>query len=251
MAKHFHNSLTFSTGVKRKSQVHGKRLQAAFHRVDLLVCISLVLLLGALGVAAFSRGEIDARLTKCQNNLRQLGQASTSYGLSNSGNTPPAFPFGTSGGAWPWDMSASTANTLVSLGARRENFYCPTIPNYYNTDLYWFFTPSFKVLGYAFATYGSPRVLSTEIVTNFAMPNPESRPYIMDAILSSGSNTSDREANVYTNIIGAFPSSPHGSAHVRGHLPTGGNLMMLDGHVEWRGFERMTIRTSGTPSFWW
>jgi prepilin-type processing-associated H-X9-DG protein len=37
-------------------------------------------------------------------------------------------------------------------------------------------------------------------------------------------------------------------------LPAGGNVGMLDGHVEWRVFPQMHVRTpqgSGTPVFWW
>jgi len=234
-----------------RSRVRGRQCRAGFHRVDLLACVSLILLCSVLGMTAFSHGEREARFEKCCNSLRQLHQVSVAYGLSHAGETPPAFPPGTTGGSWPWDMSTATTDALLSLGARPEYFYCPTTPTYYDADLYWGHFSSFRILGYVFATRGSARVLSSEIVTNFAMTNPESRPYIADAILSSRANSFDREGNVYTGIFGAFPSSSHDSAHMRGQLPEGGNLMMLDGHIEWRVFERMKIRTTGSPSFWW
>jgi prepilin-type processing-associated H-X9-DG protein len=45
---------------------------------------------------------------------------------------------------------------------------------------------------------------------------------------------------------------PHSTAHLVGKIPAGGNLLMLDGHGEWRKFPAMTIRTDGTdPAFWW
>jgi prepilin-type processing-associated H-X9-DG protein len=35
-------------------------------------------------------------------------------------------------------------------------------------------------------------------------------------------------------------------------MPTGGNLLMLDNHVEWRKFNSMLPRTIGNvPVFWW
>jgi prepilin-type processing-associated H-X9-DG protein len=43
------------------------------------------------------------------------------------------------------------------------------------------------------------------------------------------------------------------SAHLDRRFPAGGNLAMLDGHVEWRKFEDTTARTSSgsSPVFWW
>jgi prepilin-type processing-associated H-X9-DG protein len=43
--------------------------------------------------------------------------------------------------------------------------------------------------------------------------------------------------------------SPHLASN--GRLPEGGNLTMLDGHAEWRKFDRQRVRTDGDPSFWW
>jgi prepilin-type processing-associated H-X9-DG protein len=37
-------------------------------------------------------------------------------------------------------------------------------------------------------------------------------------------------------------------------IPSGGNVAMLDGHVEWRPFASMLPRVPGaspTPVFWW
>jgi len=39
---------------------------------------------------------------------------------------------------------------------------------------------------------------------------------------------------------------------MEGKLPLGGNVVCLDGHAEWRKFQKMTVRTDGSePSFWW
>jgi prepilin-type processing-associated H-X9-DG protein len=47
---------------------------------------------------------------------------------------------------------------------------------------------------------------------------------------------------------------------MKGDLPAGGNLGMLDGHVQWRKFDLMHIRASGgiwsgannsCPTYWW
>jgi prepilin-type processing-associated H-X9-DG protein len=67
----------------------------------------------------------------------------------------------------------------------------------------------------------------------------------------------DDEANRasynYTSITGSYPMRLR-TSHLDRFLPDGGNLAMLDGHVEWRVFSQMHVRTppaSGTPVFWW
>jgi hypothetical protein len=42
------------------------------------------------------------------------------------------------------------------------------------------------------------------------------------------------------------------SAHLEGgSVPVGGNIGMLDAHVEWRPFEQMKNRTSSSPHFYY
>jgi hypothetical protein len=53
----------------------------------------------------------------------------------------------------------------------------------------------------------------------------------------------------------------HISAHLKGNVPAGGNIGMLDSHAEWRKFDLMVPRGSGgvggaqdngtCPTFWW
>ncbi|MGA2748696.1 MAG: prepilin-type N-terminal cleavage/methylation domain-containing protein [Verrucomicrobiota bacterium] len=43
----------------------------------------------------------------------------------------------------------------------------------------------------------------------------------------------------------------HISAHVTGSIPDGGNVGMIDGHVEWRPFKQMICRTSSSPYFYY
>ncbi len=50
----------------------------------------------------------------------------------------------------------------------------------------------------------------------------------------------------------SLPSKAHRTSHMAGFLPAGGNLAMLDGHVEWRKFDDMHVRAAGSgPVFWW
>jgi prepilin-type processing-associated H-X9-DG protein len=71
-------------------------------------------------------------------------------------------------------------------------------------------------------------------------------------------NTAQKNSPAYRwrNIMGGF-YKPHLSPHFcgSGATPIGGNLLMMDGHVEWRKFNspEFVCRTdnSGPPGFWW
>jgi prepilin-type processing-associated H-X9-DG protein len=61
-----------------------------------------------------------------------------------------------------------------------------------------------------------------------------------------------RKTYDWTDVPGGFHIH-HLSAHLRGGIPYGGNLLFLDGHVQWRRFDDMLCRTYnyGGPNFWW
>ena len=40
------------------------------------------------------------------------------------------------------------------------------------------------------------------------------------------------------------------SNHLKSNKPTGGNILFVDGHLEWRPFNEMSVRVS-TPFHWW
>jgi prepilin-type N-terminal cleavage/methylation domain-containing protein/prepilin-type processing-associated H-X9-DG protein len=70
----------------------------------------------------------------------------------------------------------------------------------------------------------------------------------------SVNNTTNPANNNFTSVPGGLPSGNNSTAHVGTslNLPLGSNVLMLDGHVEWRPFSAMAVRTpSYTPYFWW
>jgi prepilin-type processing-associated H-X9-DG protein len=95
-------------------------------------------------------------------------------------------------------------------------------------------------------------------ITGLPMPAPPltERVLVADATISKPGqdNEVNRSANTYTGIVGSSRVPPHRTYHMRGTMPVGGNLGMLDGHVEWRKFQSMHVRTYkdyGGPVFWW
>ena len=70
-------------------------------------------------------------------------------------------------------------------------------------------------------------------------------------------NVAQVDSYQWTSIPGGLIPFLHNTAHLNGKMPAGGNIGMLDGHVEWRFFQKMLPRTTisvngvRTPTFWW
>ena len=240
-------------------------LLKAFTLIELLVVIAIIAILASMLLPAIAKAKAKAIRVKCASNERQLGIAIRMYADDFDGKFPNL------GGWWPWDVPAFAANAFVKNGGTRNILYCP---GYWkqNSDELWAFTTQqtnevaqnntgYRVIGYALAFDGAGRVRPTNITESFTPrpwvmpggilynPGPSERVIAADAILSTGANVNDRSKNRYSNITeGAVP---HDSSHLDGRFPTGGNLLFLDGHVDWRKFDQMTVRTDGSPAFWW
>ena len=82
-------------------------------------------------------------------------------------------------------------------------------------------------------------------------PGASERVIAADVTLSYNGSEINRAGNRYTGIQGGW-SKLHDTAHLIGKMPSGGNLLFLDGHSEWRKFQAMHVRTDGSyPHFWW
>ena len=83
-------------------------------------------------------------------------------------------------------------------------------------------------------------------------PAPTDRPLAADATITAVGQYSYASRSTYnwTDVTGGY-TLHHISPHLNKNMPAGGNILMLDGHVEWRKFDLMDCRVNAAPGFWW
>jgi prepilin-type N-terminal cleavage/methylation domain-containing protein/prepilin-type processing-associated H-X9-DG protein len=256
----------------------------AFTLVELLVVIGIIALLVAMLLPALNKARQQSLKVACASNLRNCGQAIINYCTNNKGRMPGEDQSVGLGGAWMWDLTANMRdNMFVKYGATRDTMYCPYY-NEQNKDRLWTYG-GFCVSGYLWMLERGPihniKVLGVEqgpfqvyppaidgtpkkLLTKFREKDSATKEVATDVTMSSAATTSTPGIK-YLGITGGATTAEgmlvlHGSTHTYKGVPTGGNILFLDGHVDWRVFDvnpkksQMRYRYSpgaGGPFFWW
>jgi prepilin-type processing-associated H-X9-DG protein len=247
---------------------------SGFTRVDLLALLAAVALLAVMALPSLGRGAGKTIIAQCAANLQQYDLALQIYGNENQDN----LPYNDSG--WPWDMVPAVVSFITNTGVKWNELYCPGTSSRFteqdNLRLFNYDPSSFRVLGYAGTLYGSasfagPFATNMNITltaqrapTYFGATQPfpvkpASRALVADANLNNSGSSSIYAVMLtynWVNIDGGYVNAygqeqDHLSPHLNGTVPLGGNIGMLDGHVEWRNFKAMLPRTSSSPYFYW
>jgi prepilin-type N-terminal cleavage/methylation domain-containing protein/prepilin-type processing-associated H-X9-DG protein len=247
----------------------------AFTLIELLVVIAIIGILAALLFPALSSAKERAKRLQCMNNLRQIDMALRMYADSNNDKFPQM-----TAGHWAWDVPYTVADALVQNGASKTICYCASC-GFSEQDFLaqwneFISTPpktnDFRVIGYAMTFPGTATVqitnqnssmipqpiTDTQTGVTYPSPSPSDRVLMADATISQHgeNNEINRRANTYVDIGGSY-FKHHRTAHLNNKtmMPAGGNVGMLDGHVVWRKFDEMHVRTdpmnTEAPVFWW
>jgi prepilin-type N-terminal cleavage/methylation domain-containing protein/prepilin-type processing-associated H-X9-DG protein len=244
----------------------------AFTLIELLVVIAVLALLLTLRISAFAKNKDQSLRAQCSAHLRQLALATTIIANDNADQLPT-----NSVGYWPWDMSWNVGNTFTNYMSL-QTLYCPAsgfTPG--GNNRLWTYVPgSYHIIGYA-QTFPGPasvfytnvnstltpqRIPLTGLPLTIVLPAPiaSQRVLFADSTISAPGQNNPAQVSQYQwgNLPGGLgPNSPFRTDHLDGALPAGGNLAMLDGHVEWRSFPKMVPRSvnsvSGVtiPVWWW
>jgi prepilin-type processing-associated H-X9-DG protein len=250
--------------MRTKNLFEGPSIRAnnhrGFSRVELLVVVAVITLVAAMQIRALDSGRYQTRRAQCVANLKRMVLAFEIYATENSDKLPPA------AGSWAWDFPWSLGTNLIKFETSADGFYCPA--NSSLTNILWNWAPnSFRVIGYATTLPGGLGIAATNANPTFTPqsyslgpvlalpPQPASqRVLVADATISQQgqNNESLRSSYKWDTVAGGF-GLQQATSHLEGLLPLGGNLGMLDGHVEWRNFADMHPRTdsASAPAFWW
>jgi len=248
--------------------------KVGFTLIELLVVIAIIAILAALLLPALAKSKDQAIRTECRNNMSQFNIALHIYANENKDLLPQQKNDG--GVYWAWDLPWNEGLNLLADGMIWRTFYCPgtawKFGDTNNYDLFYNYAPgNIHVVGYALTLPGTAEFTQQGPLTNinYKMSTPTTwqvgpetvqfGPLSQRVLLSCGTLEA---AGVWNSVEGGYTVNgkpyTHTTAHLRnGNVPAGGDLSMIDGHVEWRDFKYMFKRTDttsgvvGEPAFWW
>jgi prepilin-type processing-associated H-X9-DG protein len=246
--------------------------------IELLVVIAIIAILAALLLPAMAKAKDQAIRVHCKSNERMQILALTMYASDSKDFLPPD-----AGANQAWDMDGKTGDIMIVSGAPYKTWYDPgTYQTYSDADCFdlWNNTltevegePVYRIIGYAqtfqgigyYANYGSwefttnvnVKLLTQPIIVGgVSYPIQASSRILLGCATINGNGASTVPAILNTYSWTKIPNSvdgdvnvkkPFTSSHMRNaKIPSGANVGMFDGHVEWRPFNKLIPRAGGS-----
>ncbi len=255
-----------------------------FTLIELLVVIAIIAILAALLLPALSKAKDQAIRTSCKNNERQETLAFIMYAHENKDYLPLDV-----GAHQPWDLAYGDGSSLAAYGATYKVWYDPGLYGKYsdadlvtswnNAGIEYDDDDELRVVGYSLTLPGVSGYASTSgfllatninarlrtepiVVNGVSYPIRASTRVLLACCTVAASDSMSSSYNTFKNF--QWSDIPHTddpdvpvlksftSAHMLNQkVPSGGNIGMFDGHVEWRPFQQFTIRSGPGPSFYY
>ncbi len=237
-----------------------------FTLVELLVVVAVLGLAALLVLPALNRSEATSQRAACLQNKRLVSVAGLMFAADHNDNLPPS---GLSMLSGPWlnDLPQASSDAFLLYGAEMSALFEPTVSRKEQTRKWrGGEAENLRTVGIALATKGARRLLPDyEIIKTTGTIHerdgegrralaPMEIFWAADLTISEGDRQSGRSANNYARVMRGGHVNESDHLGVNG-LPEGGNVVALDGHVEWRRFDRMKLRTFDNgpelAAFWW
>jgi prepilin-type N-terminal cleavage/methylation domain-containing protein/prepilin-type processing-associated H-X9-DG protein len=280
-------SLWFRATLTRGDYAAPSQRADAFTLIELLVVIAVVAILAALLLPVLGKAKDQAVRVHCKSNERQQILALTMYAHDNKDFLPDD-----TGAHQAWDLNYARGTYMAASGAPYKVWYDPgTYETFGESDWAAFWNnaaPEYdgeeapRVVGYAETLYGiglyansgswqfstnMNQKLNTEPITlngvSFQI-KPSTRILLACATITRAGNLSENLRTMESYIWTGIPHSddpdvpgnkPFTSAHMlNARIPSGANLAMFDGHVEWRPFQQLIPRAGANgegPCFYY